>query len=278
MPKRSQPPKSVPDSSLVDLYERPTALGIVMRIELVMMTVDTGKMEFLMFKREQEPFEFCFSLPNRYLDAYYTVEQTAAVIGKRLKVSCGRPHLTGFYSHPDRHPQHRAISVGYVCAASRSDMVQLTQRDPRFELVSFDPQAVKDYMAEHAPFAPDPSIPWKVSTNMMADGVPVTPIAFDHELIIRDAVFHLEDTLDCSMLLFDFLPSKFTLYELQRAYETFLRRPVEKVLFRKRMIARTFVNRTKLRRCGEQRKTAGRPAELYELYREPMRPKIEQED
>jgi hypothetical protein len=45
-----------------------------------------------------------------------------------------------------------------------------------------------------------------------------------------------------------------------------------------RMRNRIFANGAILQRCGEQRKTAGRPAELYELHSPPLEPNIEQED
>jgi 8-oxo-dGTP diphosphatase len=278
MTRKRTPVVPLPDPSLVDLYERPIGLGIMMKAELVMMTMLSGTLQFLMFRREQAPYDSAYSLPGRYLNEYLNVDETASAIGKTLKVKCGSPHLFCLYSNPDRNPQHRAISAGYLCVANRYDMVDLTQRDPRFKLVSFDPQAATAYMAQHAPFAPDPSTPVRAGTNMMLDGELLVATAFDHAAIIRDAFIHLQDTLDHTMLAFELLPEKFTLFELQKVHESILLRPLEKVLFRKRMIARTFVNGTKLRPCAEQRETAGRPAQLYELHRQPLKPKIEHKD
>lgn len=157
-------------------------------------------------------------------------------------------------------------------------MIDLTQRDPRFKLVSFDPQGADAYIEEHAPFAPDPSAPPIPRTNLTVDGRPLFMIAFDHADMIRDAFIHLQDTLDHTMLAFDFLSSKFTLFELQKVYEAIRLQPLEKNLFRKRIRNRIFVNGMKLRPCDDRRATAGRPAQLYELYRPPTEPKIEQEE
>ncbi len=277
MTKRTPPPEPRPDPSLVDLYERPLGLGILMRAELVMMTVYNGTLQFLMFEREQEPYDRCFSLPGRYLNEDLSLEQIASSVGKRLKVNCGTPQLFRLYSHPDRNRQHRAISATYLCVANRSSMIDLTQRDPRFKLVSFDPRAADAYMEEHAPFAPDPSAPALPGTNFMVDGHPLFMIAFDHAAMIRDAFIHLHDTLDHTMLAFGFLPAKFTLFELQKVYEAIRLQPLEKNLFRKRMRNRIFANGMKLRPCDDRRATAGRPAQLYELYR-PPKPEIAQGD
>jgi hypothetical protein len=69
------------------------------------------------------------------------------------------------------------------------------------------------------------------------------------------------------MIGFDFLPERFTIYELQRVHEILLCRKLDKILFRTRMLKRTFANGCRLERCDEQRATTGRPAALYCLVR-----------
>ena len=84
------------------------------------------------------------------------------------------------------------------------------------------------------------------------------PLAFDHADILRYAITRLRYKLEYTALGFQLLPERFTLRELQEAYEIVLGERLDKGNFR-----------SKLRNSGvvEQidgyKETGGRPARLY---------------
>ena len=86
-------------------------------------------------------------------------------------------------------------------------------------------------------------------------------MAFDHLEILDLAYRRLGTKLDYSTIAFQFMPSEFTLTELQRAYELILRAPMDKRNFRKRILSLDLITET-----GDERKLgAHRPARLYRV-------------
>lgn len=239
-----------PDPAGFDLDAWPRSDMMTMRAEVVMVAIDEGKPRLLMMKRERPPFEHGLTLPGQYLGDDETLERLARRIPRMLGIKAGTPRLFGVYSQPGRDPRNRAIAAAYLCAADFVQMTSLTHQDPRFHMVTFDPGSPAAY------------------GNLVFSGQDFFQIPFDHDSIIFHAFLTMQDTLDHSMIAFDFLGETFTLFELQRVHEALLRSPLDKILFRQRMLARRFVNGTRLVRCEELRATAGRPAATYRLVRQ----------
>jgi 8-oxo-dGTP diphosphatase len=203
-----------------------------------------------MIERDKQPFKCGLVLPGQYLWDDQSLDSMALLIPEFLGLrKRSHPRMFGVFSDPNRDRRHRAISVCYLSVVDHTQMVGLTYQDPRFRIITFDPGG-----SSHS--------------NLMYQGDPVLEIAFDHRAIINHAFMNMQDTLDHSMIAFDFLAPQFTLFELQRVHEVLLREKLDKALFRKRMLGRKFFNGTRLQRCGEQRATAGRPAAVYRLVRE----------
>lgn len=245
----SRPELTQPDPAGFDLDAWPRSDLMTMRAELVMVAIDEGKPRLLMMKRERPPFEHGLALPGQYLGDDETLESLARRIPRMLGIKAGTPRLFGVFSQPGRDPRNRTIAAAHLCAANFVQMTSLTHQDPRFHMVTFDPGS---------PYA---------HGNFVFSGHDYFHIAFDHDSIIFHAFLTMQDTLDHSMIAFDFLGETFTLFELQRVHEVLLRSPLDKILFRQRMLARKFANGTRLERSEEMRATAGRPAATYRLVR-----------
>ncbi len=241
--------QSEPVSASFDLDALPRGTMTTVRAELVMLAIEGGKLHVLMMKREHDPCRHGLALPGQYLWEDRSLEDMARLMPGMLGVKTGAPRLFGVFSQPDRDRRHRAVAVAYLCAADFMQMTSLTHQDPRFHLVAFDPNSPE----------------WH--DNLVFEGHEVFEFAFDHRMIINHAFITMQDTLDHSMIAFDFLDTRFTLFELQRVHEVLLRQRLDKILFRKRMLGRRFINGARLQRCDEQRATAGRPAATYELVR-----------
>jgi 8-oxo-dGTP diphosphatase len=245
-----RPEQSEPGSASFELDAWPRGPMTTVRVELVMLAIENGKLHALMMKRDSEPCEHGLALPGQYLWEDHSLEVMARIIPGMLGIETGMPRLFGVFSQPDRDRRHRAVAVAYLCAADFMQMTSLTHQDPRFHLMAFDPNSLESH------------------DNLVFEGHEVFEFAFDHRMIINHAFITMQDTLDHSMIAFDFLDTRFTLFELQRVHEVLLRQRLDNILFRKRMLNRRFINGSRLQRCDEQRATAGRPAATYQLVRQ----------
>ena len=83
-------------------------------------------------------------------------------------------------------------------------------------------------------------------------------LAFDHAAILNYAITRLRYKLEYTALGFQLLPERFTLRELQAAYETVLGEKLDKGNFRSKLRKSGVVEP-----AGGYRPTGGRPARLY---------------
>jgi 8-oxo-dGTP diphosphatase len=90
--------------------------------------------------------------------------------------------------------------------------------------------------------------------------VPVTPLlGGTDDAVLTYALVRLRAKLGYSNIAFHLMPERFTLPELQRAYETILAQPMDKRNFRRRIIATGILTQT-----GDKRRDGShRPAALY---------------
>ena len=96
---------------------------------------------------------------------------------------------------------------------------------------------------------------WATGEHAMAD----TTLAFDHRSIMSSAVTELRAEVSRLDLPFDFLPSEFTLGELQACCEVLLGRRLDKSSFRPRLDDRRNMKVVE----GAFKRGANRPAQLY---------------
>src|SRR5699024_11198470 len=85
-------------------------------------------------------------------------------------------------------------------------------------------------------------------------------LAFDHQLLIRQARARLRQKSLYSVVPGFALPDTFTLPELQHVHEILIGQPIQKKSFRRRLEQADLLIDT-----GEKRAERGRPAALYRL-------------
>jgi 8-oxo-dGTP diphosphatase len=83
-------------------------------------------------------------------------------------------------------------------------------------------------------------------------------LALDHAAILATALDRLRGKLSYSNVAYGLLPDRFTLTELQAAYEAVLGHALDKRNFRKKVLSLRMLDET-----GEQRRGSHRPAQLY---------------
>jgi 8-oxo-dGTP diphosphatase len=204
-------------------YPRP-----MVTVDVVVFTIQDDDLKVLLIKRGVEPFQGAWALPGGFVGEDESLEEAA----KRELFE--ETHVENLYleqlytfGDPGRDPRGRVISVGYFALVSSDDRPLLATTD-----------------AEDARWVSVYQLP---------------QLAFDHARIVGYALERLRYKLDYTSAGFQLLPRKFTLTELQEAYEIILGRSLDKRNFRKKILSVGILEPL------EETKMEGphRPAKLY---------------
>ena len=151
-----------------------------------------------------------------------------------LAKNLGYLEQLGTYGSPNRDPrEQRVISIAYFGIG------------PTLE----DPEGGSD--ASHATFVP--------VEKAISDQV---DLAFDHRLILTDAIKRARAKLEYSTIATQFCTQEFTISELRKVYEIIWDTELDPGNFQKKVLSSPgFI--TDLGRNAESSQTGGRPAKLY---------------
>jgi 8-oxo-dGTP diphosphatase len=196
--------------------------------DVVIFTIREQKLELLLIKRSGPPYKGKWALPGGFVNPDEDLERCAL---RELEEETG---ISGVYleqlytfGKPQRDPRERVISVAYYALAP-SGTLQVRAASDAAKVAWF-------------PF----------------DELP--QLAFDHQEIVSVAHQRLAAKLDYSTIVFQFMPEKFTLGELQAVYEIARGEALDKRNFRKWILALDRIEET-----GETRREGNhRPAKLY---------------
>lgn len=171
--------------------------------DCVIFGFDGTKLQVLLIERGIEPYKGKWAFPGGFLNPDETAEEGAL---RELQEETG---LTGAYieqfhtfTNPDRDPRERVITIAY------------------YALVKLQKVKGGDDAA---------SARW-----FPLDEVP--QLAFDHDMILREAMTRLRERIHFKPIGFELLPEKFTMKELQSLYEAILDVKFERRNFAKKML------------------------------------------
>jgi 8-oxo-dGTP diphosphatase len=200
--------------------------------DIVLFTLRAEKLQLLLIRRRNPPFQGGWALPGGFLDMDEDLTDCAK---RELEEETGikNVYLEQLYTFgkPNRDPRERVISVAHY-ALIASDRITLKPASDATEAAWF----AFDELPE---------------------------LAFDHREIVEKAHERLVAKLDYSTIAFQFMPKQFTLSELQNVYETIRAESLDKRNFRKWILARNLVEATGL----ERRNGSHRPAQLFHFKR-----------
>ena len=207
-------------------YEYP---HLAVTTDIVIFTIRDESLKLLLIKRGLEPFKGTWALPGGFVNPDEALDVCAR---RELQEETGIADvfLEQLYTfgRPNRDPRERVITVAYY-ALIPSDRLALR--------AASDAQGVGWFDAETLP-----------------------ALAFDHNEIVSVALQRLRAKLDYSTIAFQFLPTTFTLSDLQRVYEIILGEAIDKRNFRKWILALDQIEET-----GDLRQGSHRPAKLYRM-------------
>ncbi len=200
--------------------------------DIAVFSLQEGRLVVLLIRRKISPYEGDWALPGGFLKEDEDIDDCARrELQEETGVRSALLHHFGNFSAPNRDPRGRVISIAYVALTP-----------------------TMDHRIEAASDAADAQ--WH-----RLDDLP--RLAFDHAAILADARAWLADVtgrLDSKFLayLFALVPSRFTLTQLQEAYEAVVGESTDKRNFR-----RSVLDTGQLMETGEFERGSHRPAQLF---------------
>lgn len=194
-------------------------------VDTVILTLKNDSLQVLLIKRENEPFKGKWAIPGGYVRMSENLDDAAMRVLKE-KTNVDNIYLEQLYTFGDplRHPVARVITCAYFALIRAEDInVETTE-----------------------------NVQWHRIDDLPA-------LAFDHKEIIQYSLKRTRERLELCPVAYQLLNEKFTLTEMQRAYELIMGKNLDKRNFRKKVI-----QTAGLKELNEFSKTSSkRPARLY---------------
>ena len=191
-------------------------------------TISKGKLNILLFRKEEEPFKGYWMLPSNLLMVSETIEECAKyTIDEMAGLNDVYLKQCNVFSKIDRLPNDRIIANSLIGLIDNQTL-QFKKQQRNYESAWF---------------------PIKELPKMV----------YDHGDILRDTINYLRKELTNVELLKKLFPSDFTMPELQAVFEEILGKELDRRNFRKKII-----NLDILEDTGDKNNIKnGRPAKLY---------------
>ena len=212
-----------------DTYDPVDFPPLAVTVDLVLMTVNEGRLGVLLQRRSEAPHRGEWALPGGFV----RIDESLDAAARRIlvdKAGLGDAWLEQLYSFgdPGRDPRMRIVTIAYFALVPTADLTA----------------ALKDN--DELTMAPLDALP---------------ALAFDHAAIVDHAAARLRGKLDYAPIAFALLPPLFTLRALQDVHEAILGTNLNKPAFRRRMLDKGWIEGSGEREEGG----AFRPAELFRI-------------
>lgn len=217
--------------------KEPAAPAILCTVDVVLLTLQQGRLQVALVRRERAPFAGALALPGGYIHAQDDADaQASAARVLRDKAGLQSPYLEQLatFSGPVRDPRGWSVAVAYCALVPPEVLVQAAAQ----------------------------------VTLVAVDALP--PLPFDHRQIIDTAVQRVRSKSQYSSLPVHLCTEPFTLPQLQAVYEAVLGEPINKVSFRRKVDELAMLEAVP---GALQTGGAHRPAQLYRV-RAPYRQRL----
>ena len=208
-------------------------------VDVVILTMSEGALHVLLVRRGEAPFEGMWAIPGGFKRPLETLDGAAK---RELSEETGVDAASllaqfGAYGDPGRDPRMNVVTVGYIAVLRDVGAIVAGSDAADAALVS-----VSDVLNEKL------------------------ELAFDHLVILRDAIERVRVELEVSGIATAFVGTTFTMAELRSVYEAIWGVQLDAANFRRSLVAedRWVVPTGRRARPGPG---GGRPAELYRAGR-----------
>ena len=209
----------------------PVLQNVKVAVDNCIFTVVDGRLKVLLIKMRKKPFGGMWALPGGLIDEGESLRDAAARILKEQTGVEGL-YLEQLYTFDGRtrDPEGRVVSVAYYSLVPPVGLALGTTS--KYEAVRF----------------------WDCNERPRE-------LSYDHEAILGYAQARLQAKVQYTNVMWSLLPPRFTLRELQTAYQGVLDRGLDKRNFRKKILS------LGLLRASGQKSKGGRhrPAMLYQF-------------
>lgn len=201
-------------------------------------------------KREYSPFKNCYSIVGTFIDLKTELAHTMKLCAKK-KVGIENFYYEQLYTFGDktRDPRTRVLSVSYMLLTNKKESLHSGNWfDVDVSLSSSTQDKTESGFVATQTYQIVLSNETEKLTNLIKltiskNGLEETKsleilesdLAFDHIKIIYYALERLKNKLEYTDIIFNLLPSKFTLTELKRSYEVILNNQLLDANFRRKI-------------------------------------------
>jgi 8-oxo-dGTP diphosphatase len=201
----------------------------VIAVDPVIFALINNKLNVLLIKMKNAPYTNAWAAPGGLIKPNESLEEA---VGRLVNLKTGivnQVHFEQLYTfgRVNRDPFGRVVSVAYLALIRPENMKLKTTEEY---------QDIKWFPVSRLP-----------------------KLAYDHREIIDVAIDRLQKRLGYTNIVRSLLPERFSLTELQAAYENILNKKLDKRNFRKKILALKLVKKTGI----QERDKAYRPAEFY---------------
>lgn len=190
-------------------------------VETIVLAYANRTMNVLLQLHDEKPFRDQWGLPFQLVKETENIEKTTDRIRQKLsKYSIGSVLQSSIYSEPKRHPKTRIVSVAKIFFAK--------------------PQAIN---------IADPSFRW-FDLNELPD------LIMDHSIQLKDALKIIQTNTENHAWVYDLLPERFTLSQMQECFELIHGKPLDKRNFRKKIMSYGIIKPSREKQKGVAHKAA----------------------
>lgn len=197
-------------------------------VDLAVFTIINGELNTLLVKMKYKPFKGMLALLGGRIRTYENIDECAKR-EVREKTGINNIYMEQLYSFGDvrRDPSVRIISVSYLALINNVDNIKFKTTE-KYERIFWMP----------------------ISR--------VSKLAYDHNEILKYALFRLKSKLIYTNIICNLLPRKFSLGEMQKVYEIVLNKKLDKRNFRKKILSLNLI-----KEAGTETEVPHRPSKLY---------------
>ena len=223
------------------------------------------ELSILLVRRGGHPYKDCWALPGGFLKRNETLEECA---NREVEEETGvRPNAlmaVSMYTKPGRDPRGWIISQLFVsvladgaCQPQSGD----DAADARWFTLRLEPEGETERLTLRCGEETVSALLRRTEARFGHTGYEILEsggLAFDHAAMIASALMELRSGAKDFDLIFDFLPPRFTLTDLQRVQETVTGVAVQPANFRRKIADRVLETDAVTEGAGH------RPAKLYQ--------------